>query len=323
MSNGNRLWRSVQAFSRELRNPNKNITLASPVIPNEKKPWKRPKIGLALGGGFARGMAHIGVLKVLEAEGIPIDFIAGTSIGSVVGAFFCSGISARELSEIGALIRFSDFARYTISRYGLCSNARLSALLDRFLKVHTFEELKIPLAVTATEFLTGDSVVFTSGALNDRVRASCAYPGVFTPVMVDGKLMVDGLLAHSVPATPLKRMGAEKVISVHFNAHWVRDGGPRHVLDIIGQCFSIAQANMSHLWRADTDCCLEPDVQRFSFDAFACTPELVRVGEEAALNALPTIRKWLEEPVEEMEPATIALITSPQAAPQPVPPLAA
>jgi len=268
-------------------------------------------------------MAHIGVLRVLETEGIPIDFIAGTSIGAVVGAFYCSGISAREISEIGAIIRFSDFARYTISRLGLCSNDRLSGLLDRYLRVHTFEELKIPLAVTATEFLTGKSVVFTSGALNDRVRASCAYPGVFTPVTVDGKLMVDGLLAHSVPATPLKDMGAEKVISVYFNAHWVNSGGPRHVLDIIGQCFSIAQANMSPLWRVDTDCLLEPDVQRFAFDDFARTPELVRAGEEAALQALPVIRKWLEAPVAEAEPTTITLIPSPKAVTQPVPPLAA
>ncbi len=256
-------------------------------------------------------MAHIGVLKVFEDEGIPIDFVAGTSVGAVIGAAYCSGISARELGEIGSIIRFSDFARYTISRYGLCSNDRLAALLNRILKVRTFEELKIPLAVTATEFLTGKSVVFTSGELNDRVRASCAYPGVFTPVTVDGTLMVDGLLAHSVPATPLKGIGAEKVISVYFSAHWVRPGGPRHVLDIIGQCFSIAQANMSPFWRADTDCLIEPDVQPFAFDDFARTRELVRVGEEAALKMLPVIRGWMEEPAGNLE--AVSVVSKPNA----------
>ncbi len=242
-------------------------------------------------------MAHIGVLKALEDNGIPVDFIAGTSVGAVVGAIYCSGISAREIGEIASLIRFSHIARHTISRYGLYSNDRMTALLNRILKVRTFEELKIPLAVTATEFLTGDPVVFTSGNLNERVRASCAYPGVFCPVSVEGKLMVDGLLAHSVPAAPLKAMGAARVISVYFSAHWVKSGAPRHVLDIIGQCFSIAQANASSIWRAHTDCCIEPAVDAFSYDDFARTAELVRIGEEAACAALPAIREWLAPPV--------------------------
>jgi len=294
VTNFHRLLNSVQAFSRELRRPplpSSALSELPPLVPR----WERPKIGVALGGGFARGMAHIGVLKVLQEEGVPIDYVAGTSVGAVIGAAFCSGVSARELSEIGAIIRFSDFARYTISRFGLCTNDRLAALLSRILKVRTFEELKIPLAVTATEFVTGDSVVFTSGTLIDRVRASCAYPGVFKPVMVDGKLMVDGLLAHSVPAIPLKKMGADKVISVYFSAHWVK-ANPRHVLDIIGQCFSIAQANMSGAWRAQTDCLLEPEVDAFGFDEFGKTAQLVTQGERAAMAALPEIKQWLREP---------------------------
>ncbi|GAC1643767.1 MAG: hypothetical protein NVS9B15_00440 [Acidobacteriaceae bacterium] len=292
MAHIHRLWNPVQRFSQEIRHQHPDTSATSHLQPPQP-PWTRPKIGLALGGGFARGMAHIGVLKVFEEEGIPIDYIAGTSVGAVIGAAFSSGITARELSEIGTLIRFGDFARYTISRFGLCSNDRLSALLRRILKVRTFEELNIPLAVTSTEFLTGKSVVFTSGNLIDCVRASCAYPGVFKPVMVDGKLMVDGLLAHSVPATPLKELGAEKVVAVYFSAHWVK-ASPRHVLDIIGQCFSIAQANMSPLWRVDADCLIEPPVDPYGFDDFGKTPELVAVGEAAARAALPEIRKWLQ-----------------------------
>ncbi|MBV9670347.1 MAG: patatin-like phospholipase family protein [Acidobacteriales bacterium] len=288
-----RLIHSVQAFSQELRRTN------APTAP-EKAEWARPRIGVALGGGFARGMAHIGVLKVLEEEGIPIDYVAGTSIGAVIGAAYCSGISAREIGEIGSIVRWSDFARYTISRFGLCTNDRLAAFLGKIVKVRTFEELRIPLAVTATEFVTGNAVVFTSGELIDRVRASCAYPGVFKPVYVDGKMMVDGLLAHSVPAAPLKKMGADRVISVHFSAHWVK-ASPRHVLDIIGQCFSIAQANMSSVWRAHTDCLIEPNVDAFAFDEFSKTPQLVAVGEAAARAVLPEIRSWLEEPATQME----------------------
>ena len=252
------------------------------------------RIGLALGGGFARGLAHVGVLKALEGEGIVPDFIAGTSVGAVIGAAYCSGVSAKELEEIASIVRFKDFARYTISRFGLCTNDRMTGFLHRILKVKTFEELRIPLAVTATDFVTGEPVVFTSGDLIDPVRASCAYPGVFLPVGVKGKLMVDGLLGHAVPAQPLKQMGATRVAAIFFGAHWVQKS-PRHVLEVIGQCFSIAQANMSCLWQQHADLLIEPDVRAFSFDDFQKALGIVNVGYEAGLKALPTFRAWAAE----------------------------
>lgn len=252
----------------------------------------QPKLGLALGGGFARGMAHIGVLKVLEEEKIPVDFVAGTSIGAAIGAAYCSGVSAKELEELAAILKFSHFARWTLSRLGLCSNDRLAGLLARTLRVPTFEELRIPLAVCATDFVSGESVVFTSGPLVDPVRASCAYPGVFLPVSVNGRLMVDGLLAHPVPTGPLKQMGADKVIAVYFNSHWVGATGPKHFMDVIGQCFSIAQARMCELWQVNADIILEPDVQAFAYDAFQKAPELIKAGEASARAALPAIEAW-------------------------------
>ena len=136
-----------------------------PVIPPAIIHGKRPSIGIALGGGFARGLAHIGVLKVLEENNIPIDYIAGTSVGAVIGAAYASGVSGKELTEIAALVRFKDIGRYTISRYGLCSNDRLIGLLQRVLRVRTFEELRIPLAVTATDFVSGEPVIFRKGDL--------------------------------------------------------------------------------------------------------------------------------------------------------------
>jgi NTE family protein len=273
-------------LERLFRSPRKKIeTLPTPT---------RPKLGLALGGGFARGMAHIGVLKVLEEEKIPVDFIAGTSVGAALGAIYCSGVSAKEMEELASILKFSHIARWTLSRMGLCSNDRLAGLLTKTLKVKTFEELKIPLAVSATDFVTGESVVFTSGPLIDPVRASCAYPGVFLPVNVDGRLMVDGLLAHPVPATPLKQMGADKVIAVYFNSHWVGATGPKHFMDVIGQCFSIAQARMCELWQVNADIILEPDVQAFAYDAFQKAPELIKAGEASARAALPAIMKWFE-----------------------------
>ncbi len=280
--------RSVRAFARGLKRISET-PLAPAAAP-------LPSVGLALGGGFARGLAHIGVLKVFEEEGIPVNFIAGTSVGSVIGAAYCSGISAKELEEIAVLVRFKDFARWTLSRFGLASNDRMANFLGKMLKCRTFEELKIPLAIAATDFATGEGVVFRSGPLVDAVRASCAYPGMFAPVEISGRLMVDGLLAHAVPTVPLRDMGAQRVVAVYLSAHWVNLDGPRHIFDVIGQCFSIAQAKMCGLWEAAADVVLQPDVRGFSYDGFERAPELIRVGEVAARSALPTIKQWLVQP---------------------------
>lgn len=282
----NKIVRSVQAFGRELKRQTR------PIIAPTELP-AAPKIGIALGGGFARGLAHIGVLKVFEEAQIPISFIAGTSVGSVIGAGYASGISARELSEIAGLVRFKDFSRWTFSRFGLFSNDKMAIFLHKILRCKTFEELKIPLAIAATDIITGEPAIFTSGNLVDPVRASCAYPGMFLPVNINGRLLVDGLLAHAVPAVPLRQMGAEKVIAVHLSAHWVKKHGPRHVFDIIGQCFSIAQDRMCGPWKSVSDVILEPAIGDFSYDDFVRAPELIRAGEEAARAALPAILAWL------------------------------
>ncbi len=281
----NKIVRSVRALGRELSRHT--------VADNPIDAPRQPKVGLALGGGFARGLAHIGVLKVLEEENIPIDFIAGTSVGSVIGAAYASGISAKELEEIASLVRFKDFSRWTFSRFGLFSNDKMSVFLRKILRCRTFEELRIPLAIAATDIMTGQPEVFTSGELVDPVRASCAYPGMFHPVKIDGRLFVDGLLAHAVPAMPLRDMGAERVISVYLSAHWVKKGGPRHVFDVIGQCFSIAQERMCGPWKSASDVLVQPEIGEFAYDDFVRAPDLIRAGEAATRAALPEIRAWL------------------------------
>jgi NTE family protein len=281
----NQIARGLKAFGREISRTGH---------PQQEAPKPRPKVGLALGGGFARGLAHIGVIKVMEEAGIPVDYIAGTSIGACIGAAYCSGVSAKELEEVTAVLKFSHFARFSLSRVGLWTNDRMITLLSKILRVKTFEELKIPLAITATDFVTGAPVVFSAGPLIDPVRASCAYPAMFLPVKVNGRLLVDGLLAHPVPSTPLKQMGADKVVAVYFNSHWVQQGEPKHFLDVIGQCFSIAQANMSTFWQANADVVIEPDVAPFPYDGFHRCAELVKVGEEAARKMLPAMHAWFE-----------------------------
>jgi NTE family protein len=296
-----RISRSIQAFRRELsrRNNEKQAITGSPA---------EARIGVALGGGFARGLAHIGVLKVLEEERIPVDLIAGTSVGSVIGAAYASGISAKELEEIAALVRFKDFSRWSFSRFGIFNNDKMAVFLGKVLRCKTFEELRIPLAVTATDVVTGEAAIFTSGELIDPLRASCAYPGIFRPVSINGRWLVDGLLAHSVPTVPLRAMGATHVIGVTLSASWVKKQGPRHVFDVIGQCFSIAQDNMCSVWKSAANVVLEPAIGEFSYDDFARAPELIKTGEVAARAALPQIRSWFANAkaaaTKALEPAT-------------------
>ena len=276
----NRIIRTVQAIGRGLSSP---------------KPHPAPEgIGVALGGGFARGIAHIGILKVLEEEKIPLKFVAGTSVGALIGAIYCSGLRAAELEAVATQVRFKHFARWTLSRCGFASNQRMIGFLERVLQVRTFEELRIPLAVAATDFITGEGVVFRSGPLFDPVRASCAYPGMFLPVKINGRLLVDGMLAHTVPTVPLREMGAPYVLAVNLRGKWTSNEGPRHIFEVIGQCFSIAQQMTCGVWQPAADLIVEPDVNGYKYDDFEHAAELVRAGETAARAAIPQIRKWLD-----------------------------
>ncbi len=279
-----KILRSVQAFGREFSGRARD----SQAAPN------LPRIGLALGGGFARGIAHVGVLKVLEEENIPVSFVAGTSVGALVGAAYCSGVSPAELEHLATRVRFKHFAQWTLSRLGFASTQRMIGFLNTVLKVKSFEELCIPLAVTATDFSTGEGVVFHSGPLVDPVRASCAYPGMFLPVKIRGRMLIDGMLSHAVPSVPLREMGADRVLSVHLKGTWTNKEGPRHLFDVIGQCFAIAQEMNCGVWKQASDLVIEPDVNGFKYDDFEHSADLVRAGELVTRAALPEIRKWLE-----------------------------
>jgi NTE family protein len=280
-----KIIRSVQAFRREL------------AAPAPQPSQGTPSIGVALGGGFARGIAHVGILKVLEEENIPISFIAGTSVGALIGAAYCSGLSTSELEDVAIRVRFKDFARWTLSRFGIADNQRMIGFLNSILRVKSFEELRIPLAVTATDFSSGQGVIFSSGPLVDVVRASCAYPGMFLPVKIGDKLLVDGMLAYTVPTVPLRQMGADRVLAIHLKGNWARTKGPRHLLDVIGQCFSIAQDMNSSAWRPAADLVVDLDVNGYKYDGFEHAAELVKCGEAAARAALPDIRKLLQAKV--------------------------
>jgi NTE family protein len=283
MSQLDRLLRSARAFC-----------LAFSGVPQPSVSTGLPRIGLALGGGFARGLAHIGVLKVLEQEHVPISYVAGTSVGALIGAIYCSGVSAAELEDVARSVRFRDFAGWTLSRLGLATTERMMHFLNRVLKVETFEELRIPFGATATDLRTGEPIFFRSGALADAVRASCAYPGMFLPVEINGRLLVDGMLAHPVPAQPLRDMGATTVLAVHLKSSWAAPA-PRHVFEVIGQCFAIAQDRTLTTWMPAANLVVEPDVTAYAYNDFEHWSELIHIGEAAMRQAMPEVRKCIAE----------------------------
>lgn len=255
----------------------------------------QPRVGLALGGGFARGIAHIGVLRVLEENGIPIHAIAGTSVGALIGAAYACGTSLAAMEERARATHFKDFARWTLSWLGLASNLPLESYLRKMCVANRFEELKLPLAIAATDLDSGEPVYFTSGELGPALRASCAYPGLFLPVEHDGRTLVDGFLAAPVPVQALRAMGADIVVAVYL-ATASPDGKPRSVAEVIGRSFSIMQRHAHQNWRRDADLVIEPDVTAFAWDDFEKTPEMIAAGEAAARAAVPKLRALLAAP---------------------------
>src|ERR1051325_10628527 len=159
-----------------------------------KQPASPVKIGLALGGGFARGIAHAGVLEAFQRHRIPIHCITGVSAGSIVAAAYASGASPAEIARAGCSMRFGDVARWSLCRMGFVVSERMQRFLERLLKRYRFEEMEIPLGVLATDVRTGEAVGFHGkGDVVVPIRASCSYPGLFQPVRLDGRLLVDGV----------------------------------------------------------------------------------------------------------------------------------
>jgi NTE family protein len=253
---------------------------------------KRPRVGLALAGGFARGIAHVGVLRVLRDEGIPVDVVSGTSVGALIGAAYCSGASLEQMEQVGRETKFTDFGRWTPSWLGLATNNRLETFLARFTSVQRFEDLKTPLAVAATDINIGLPVYYCGGPIGPALRASCAYPGLFVPVKFEGRMLVDGFLTALVPIDGTLLLGAELIIAVYLEAG--SNGEPRTFTEVLSRSFTIIQKHADLAWRRHADVIIEPEVTRFAWDDFSKTPELVRAGEIATRKALPAIRAALE-----------------------------
>jgi NTE family protein len=283
-----RAARVLGSFFSALRSPRHNAPEADPT-----EPVAPPKIGLALGGGFARGIAHAGVLAAFERHGVPIHCITGVSAGSIVAAAYASGATPQEIARAGCAMRFGDVARWSLCRMGFVVSERMKRFLERLLKAYRFEEMRIPLGVLATDVCTGQSVRFRDrGDVVLPIRASCSYPGLFQPVPYNGRMLVDGAISMEIPAALARHLGATHVISVHLPVQ-ASDKLPTNVFQVVNRCFQIMQARTEESWRRESDLVVVPDVRRVEWDGFGCGEQMVKAGEEAAESAMGVIQGWL------------------------------
>ncbi len=269
---------------------------------------QKRKVGLALSGGGARGLAHVGVLAVLEKEGIPIDMIAGTSIGAIIGAFYTGG---KDISQIkNAVMSLSrrkmvSLVDLTLPKTGFIKGKRIKDWLKSIIGDIDFEDLKIPFACVATDIMTGEKVVIKQGSVLEGVRASASMPIIFTPAKWQGRYLVDGGLVDPVPVRVLRQMGADFVIAVNVNPYisdrtegvdkeQIENLKAPNIFSIVIRTLNIMeyQAAMSGLKEADVT--ITPKVGHIGPGNFHRGRECILRGQRAARHALPELKRQLE-----------------------------
>jgi NTE family protein len=255
----------------------------------------RKKIGLALSGGAARGFAHLGALRVLAANNIPVDFIAGTSAGSFAGGALACGLSVDEIIAFGRRISWFNMTGFSYSPKGILSNAGLGKFVREHFPYERFEDLPIPFASIACDLETGEEVVLTEGDLPEAIRASCAIPGVFVPVDINGRRLIDGGVISPVPTKAARGLGAEMVIAIDVISsgatYW---GAPSTLLGVLFQStmMMLRSAAMHH--HIDADIVIIPQIAHLRPDEIKKMDEFVEAGEAAALEKIDEIKRLLE-----------------------------
>jgi len=263
---------------------------------------KRPRVGLALSGGAARGVAHVGVLKVLVEAGVPVDCVAGTSAGALVGGAFAAGMQVAELEQLGREMRWRNFGRMTLSRLGVQSNARMEDFIRERFPVTRFEEMLIPFAAVATDLHTGQAVVMRDeGDVAFAIRASCAVPGWYVPVTdAEGRQLVDGGLVANLPAAAARALGPDIVIAVDVNFEGAKFlGPPQSAIGVLIQSIMVVQRTVSAHEGRNADLVIRPKVGHIRWDEMSRAAELLAAGEEAARESLAGIKALLAPPLEE------------------------
>ncbi|WP_075981035.1 patatin-like phospholipase family protein [Bacillus massilinigeriensis] len=254
----------------------------------------QPKIGLALGSGGARGFAHLGVIKVLVEERIPIDLISGSSMGAMIGCFYAAGLDIERLYKLSKVFKRKYFLDFTVPKMGFIAGKRVKEFIRMFTHGKTLEQLDIPVSVIATDLLSGEKVVFNQGSISDAVRASIAIPGIFVPEKHNGRLLVDGGVVDRVPVSVVKEMGADIVIAVDV-AHVKTNTEITSIFDVIMQSIDIMQMELVTNREIASDIMIRPRVENYSSRAFTNIDEIIKMGEEETRKHIPKIKQLLEQ----------------------------
>ncbi|ATY85083.1 esterase [Kyrpidia spormannii] len=251
----------------------------------------RPRIGLALGAGSARGFAHIGVLQVLEEHRIPIDLMAGTSMGALVGSLYASGIGPGDLGKLACSLPRRSWVDPAVPKMGLVLGDKITEVIRFLTKGMALEQMSPPLWVVATDLEAGKRVVFRKGPAFRAVRASISIPGIFVPVVSEGRLLVDGGVIERVPVRTAREMGADVVVAVDVGKG--QAGPVRHIFDVILQSIDIMERQIVDVRLPEADVVIQPDLGAIGSTAFSQAEVMIERGREAALQMIPRIRELI------------------------------
>ncbi|OIK14056.1 esterase [Bacillus sp. MUM 116] len=254
----------------------------------------QPIIGLALGSGGARGFAHLGVIKGLLDEGIPIHLIAGSSMGALVGSFYGTGIEVNRLYKLSIAFKRKYFLDFTVPKMGFIAGKKVKEFVRVFTHGKNIEDLSLPIGIVATDLLTGEKVVFRTGPVAEAVRASISIPGIFVPEKYKGRILVDGGVSDRVPVSVAKDMGADIVIAVDVSMV-KRNAEITSIYDVIMQSIDIMQTEIINTREIAADIMIRPPVEMFSSRAFTNIEEIIKAGEDEIKKHIPQIKQVIEQ----------------------------
>jgi NTE family protein len=255
---------------------------------------KNPRIGLALSGGSTHGAAHIGVLMVLEREGIHPTCVAGTSTGALVGSAYCAGVPLEEISNIFLKMRWPTLLKPNLLHsLALFDTTPMEEYIRKNIGDCNFEELKIPFAAIGCDIVTGERVVLDKGPMAPAVRASAAIPGFFSPVEINGRLLVDGGTVDNFPVAQVKAMGADYVIGVNLSRSQASGRRPTTPIDVFMDMINIMQARSAVADASECNCYIRPEVNQYSSWSFSEANKIQEAGKIAAEAVVPQLKKDL------------------------------
>ncbi|XJZ28389.1 patatin-like phospholipase family protein [Bacillota bacterium Lsc_1132] len=255
---------------------------------------RRPRIGLALGSGGARGFAHLGVIKVLKEEEIPIDLIAGSSMGALVACFYGVGIEIDHLYKLSGAFKRKYYLDFTVPKMGFIMGKRVKEFIRVFTHGKNIEDLSLPVGVVATDLLTGEKVVFKKGSIADAVRASISIPGIFVPEKYQGRILVDGGVVDRVPVSVAREMGADFVIAVDVS-RVKHNAEITSIYDVIMQSIDIMQSEIVSHREMASDFMIRPSVEMYSSRAFTNIEEIIAIGEAEMRKNMQHLKRLIEQ----------------------------